>query len=195
MSIRIEKLTPDRKGNFFEFFDNRAFSDHAEWAGCYCLESHLKSVDNVEFTPDGQAVRREDRRRVAGELIDAGVMTGYLLYDGETCVGWCNAGDKSTFGPIIYNDTFKTGNPAPGVIKIIYCMDIAPEYRGRGLASRTLERVIDDARAEGYSFIEGYPFSDAAFAYQYRGPRRLYEKYGFELAREAGWVYIMRLVL
>lgn len=149
----------------------------------------------MEFLPDGREVKKADRRSAAGELIDSGVMTGYLIYDGETPVGWCNAGDKSAFGPIIHNDIFKTGEPEKGRIRIVYCIDIAPEYRGRGLASAVLERVIADARDGGYSFVEGYPFTDAAFEYQYRGPRRLYEKHGFVLYREAGWVDIMRLEL
>lgn len=195
MVIRVEKLMPDKKGDFFDFFDNRAFSDHGEWAGCYCLESHLRSENNVEFLPDGREVKREDRKAVAGELIDSGVMTGYLLYDGETPVGWCNAGDKSTFGPLIYNETFKTDEPEKGRIMAVYCIDIAPEYRGRGLASAVLARVIADAGDAGYGFVEGYPFTDTAFAYQYRGPRRLYEKHGFALCREAGWVNILRLEL
>ena len=94
MSIHIEKLTPERKADFFDFFDNRAFTDHSEWAGCYCLESHLRSENDIEYRADGIAVRREDRRSVAENLIDAGIMTGYLVYNGSVPIGWCNAGDK-----------------------------------------------------------------------------------------------------
>lgn len=195
MDIRIEELTPGRKEDFFDFFDNRAFSDHGEWAGCYCLESRLRSENNVEYLPDGREVRREDRKAVAGELIDSGVMTGYLIYDGGTAVGWCSAGEKSGFWPLTHNDLFRTDEPEKGRIMAVYCLDIAPEYRGRGLASAVLERVIADARAAGYAFLEGFPFSDTTFAYQYHGPGRLYEKHGFTVCRRAGWVDIMRLEL
>ena len=195
MAIRIEKLTRERKADFFDFFDKRAFADHDEWSGCYCLESHLRSENNVEYRPDGSAVAREDRKAVAGELIDSGVMTGYLVYDGALPVDWCNAGDKTAYGPIVQNDVFATVEPEPGKTMIVYCIDIAPEYRGRGVADALLARVIADAEAEGFNAVEGYPFADLSFAYQYRGPRRLYEKHGFRLFRDSGWVCPMRLEL
>lgn len=195
MLLHIEKLTPRRKADFFDFFDNRAFSDHGEWGGCYCLESHLRSENNIEYRPDGSAVTRDERKSVAGELIDSGVMTGYLVYDGDLPVGWCNAGDKAAYEPIIRNETFSTVEPSPGKIMIIYCMDIAPEYRGRKIADTLMERVIRDAKEEGFDAVEGYPFADTSFAYQYRGPRHLYEKHGFKLFRDAGWVTVMRLEL
>lgn len=195
MSLHIERLTRENKADFFDFFDHRAFTDHAEWSGCYCLESHLRSENGVEYRPDGRAVAREDRKSVAEALIDSGVMTGYLVYDGALPVGWCNAGDKAAYGPIVHNDAFYTVEPRPGRMKIVYCVDIAPAYRGKGIAGALLSRVIEDAKAEGFAAVEGYPFADASFAYQYRGPRRLYEKHGFRLFRDAGWVCPMRLEL
>lgn len=71
-------------------------------------------------------------------------------------------------------------------------MDIAPGYRGRGIAKAVMERVLADAKEEGYSYVEGYPFSDTERGYQYRGPVRLYEKYGFMIYRKQDWFLIMR---
>ena len=88
---------------------------------------------------------------------------------------------------------FNTVETIPGKTKIVYCFDIAPEYRGKKIADMLLRRVTDDARAEGFDAVEGYPFTDDAYAYQYRGPQRLYEKHGFKLFREADWVCLMRL--
>ena len=34
------------------------------------------------------------RREKAKELILAGVMNGYLAFDGEKVIGWCNSDDK-----------------------------------------------------------------------------------------------------
>ena len=36
-------------------------------------------------------------------------------------------------------------------------MDIAPDYRGKGIASKVLEKVCDDAKNEGYLYVEAYP--------------------------------------
>ena len=188
MEIRFEKLTPERIDDFFHFFDHDAFSDHEEWAGCYCLESHIKETAEEKFT-------REVRRQKAKALILDGTMTGYLLYDGATVAGWCNAGDKGTYGPICANEAYFTEPPEQGRIKIIYCIDIAPNYRGRGIADLIVERVTADAKEEGYSYLEGYPFVDETLAYQYKGPLRLYEKHGFQPYRKNEWFYVMRKAL
>ena len=42
MDICIKKLTPEMAEDFLYYFDNDAFSDHEEWAACYCLQSHLR---------------------------------------------------------------------------------------------------------------------------------------------------------
>ncbi len=195
MPLTILPLSTANMADFFTFFDTKAFADHEEWSGCYCLESHLRSENNAEYRPDGTPVQREDRKAVAQELIEAGILTGYLVYDGDAAVGWCNAGDKATFGPIVYNPSLTTEMPPAGDTKSIYCMDIAAEYRGRKIADMLLERVIEDAKAEGYRAVEGYPYTDTEFAYQYRGPRHLYEKHGFQLVRDAGWIAVFRLAL
>lgn len=188
MELRFEKLTPELTDEFFRFFDNDAFSDHEEWAGCYCLESHVMQEIESKYT-------REERRAKAAELIQKRIMNGYLIYDGERIVGWCNAGDKADFAPIYRNSQFSTDCLEKGKIKILYCIDIAADYRGKGIADMIIERVLADAKDEGYSFVEGYPLSDGGYPYQYKGPVRLYEKHGFENFRKESWFYIMRKAL
>ena len=186
MDVCIKKLTPEMSDDFLYYFDNDAFSDHEEWSACYCLQSHLSKEE------DAECILKEERRRKAEELVRQGVMTGYLVYDGGRVVGWCNAGDKSGYGPVCEDEDFFTDRVEKGKIKVLYCMDIAPGYRGRGIAKAVMERVLADAKEEGYSYVEGYPFSDTKRGYQYRGPVRLYEKYGFKLYREQDWFLIMR---
>ena len=186
MDICIKKLTPEMEDDFLYYFDNDAFSDHEEWSACYCLQSHLSKEE------DEKCVRKEDRRRKAKELVRQGIMTGYLIYEGERVIGWCNAGDKFDYGPVCADEEFLTDKIEKGNIKVLYCMDIAPAYRGKGIAKIVMERFLADAKEEGYLFVEGYPFSDTKRTYQYRGPVRLYEEYGFELYRKQGWFFIMR---
>lgn len=190
MEIIIKKLSAERTDDFFRFFDNDAFSDHDEWDGCYCLESHLSEQENSQWW--GQ---KKKRRAKAEELIRAGIMTGYLIYDASRVVGWCNIGDKSDYRSICENEKYRTDNLEKGKIKIIYCMDIAPSYRGRGIANLVVEKALADAKEEGFSYMEAYPFTDKEFTYQYKGPRRLYEKHGFVLYRELTDFYIMRRTL
>ncbi|MDE7295287.1 MAG: GNAT family N-acetyltransferase, partial [Oscillospiraceae bacterium] len=153
----------------------------------YCLESHLKN--------EGEITVGADRRKKAEELIINRIMTGYLIYDGERAVGWCNAGDKTNYVPVCEKNEFRTEDDEKGRVKILYCIDIAPEYQGKGLAGIMMERFLSDAAKEGFSYAEGYPFTDRDFIWQYHGPVRLYEKFGFKLYRECPDFYIMRKTL
>lgn len=187
MNIKFKKLTAELAEDFLYYFENDAFPENDSRTGCYCLESHLS--DESEYTTV------EERREKARELILKGVMTGYLLYDNNHMIGWCNAGDKTNYLPICENSEFQTDACVKGMIKVLYCIDISPNYQGKGIANCIMEKVLSDAKEEGYAYVEGYPFVDRNFIWQYRGPVRLYEKYGFELYEEKSWFYIMRKAL
>lgn len=187
MDVKICPLTPGMAGEFFRYFEESAFPPGDPRANCYCLESHLRDEACYEEV--------FDRRMQAKELIDSGKMTGYLLFDGQRPVGWCNAGDKLGYEPVREDSRFFTTGCERGQIKIIYCMDIAGEYQGRGLASLLMERFLSDARAEGYLWAVGYPFADREYIYQYHGPARLWEKHGFTLFGRRGGYDIYRKVL
>jgi len=186
MNISIKKLTPQMHNEYLYYFDNIAFSDHEEWSYCYCLESHLSKEDNEEYK------EKAERREKANEFIQKGIMNGYLIYDNENIVGWCSAGDKMDYAPICGNEEFLTEPIERGKVKVLYCIDIAPGYRGKGIADILIEKVCEDAKLEGYSFVEGYPFADVYRPYQFRGPAHLYDKHGFELFLKKSWFYIMR---
>jgi GNAT superfamily N-acetyltransferase len=80
---------------------------------------------------------------------------------------------------------FARENACGSTVSII-CFAIAPEYRRQGVASALLERVIADARSQGFAAVEGYVNMKHAGAYwDHTGPARLYEKFGFvEAARQ-----------
>ena len=160
MDIKIEKLTPDRVEDYIYYFDHVAFTDHEEWANCYCLESHLSQEEN-----EAMWTEKDHRREKARELIMKGIMQGYLVYDGDDVIGWCNAGDKTGYEPLMSNSIFET---------------------------KKVGRIIRDAEEEGYSYVEGYPFRDRKFEHQYHGPIPLYEKHGFQMFAERDWVCIMQ---
>ncbi len=185
LDIRIQWLTPELAGDFFDYFENQAFPQGDPRSACYCLESH--------FVNENDWVDQAQRREKARELIETGVTTGYLLYSGNQAIGWCNAGDKASYSPLCANEEFFTEPPEKGKIKVLYCMDIACNWQGKGLANLVMERFLADAQREGYAWAEGYPFTNTNAPWQqYRGPLRLYEKYGFETVRQGPLVTVMR---
>ncbi len=188
MEVTIKKLTPALWQEFLEYFDHAAFSDHEEWSACYCLESHLSEEENNNILTE-----KADRREKAAELIRSGVMEGYLACVDGRVAGWCNSGDKLHYGPLCAKPDYRTeGDGAPGTVKIVYCMDIGPAYRGQGLAGCILDRICEDAKAEGFRYVEGYPFSDRERPWQFHGPARLYESRGFQLYEARGRILVMR---
>ena len=193
MNIQMKKLIPELVEDFLHFFDHDAFSDHEEWAGCYCLESHLSREENERLQPFADVL--DIRRQLARKMVEQGFMTGYLIYDGPTVVGWCNAGDKLDFLPVCQYEPLITDHHERGKIKLLYCFDIAPAYRGKGIANLIVEQVLADAKQDGYLFVEAHPSVDRDFPYQYRGPVKLYQKFGFEILRELEWCYVMRKTL
>ena len=182
--LHIEKLTPALCEDFLHYFDEVAFSDHAEWKGCYCLESHLGEAADGELEGD-----IPKRRALAKEFVLSGRMQGYLVYDGEEVVGWCCADTKENLRAVSEHEIFKTDE---GKILSVWCYDIAPACRGKGIASLLLERVLADAALERYDSVEAYPFNDEKFPWQYHGTRAMYERFGFEEVRALDWATIVR---
>jgi hypothetical protein len=64
MKLEIKSLTPALAADFFDFFDNRAFADHAEWSCCYCTFFHMDKVyeqrvgEEVKADGGGEAALR-----------------------------------------------------------------------------------------------------------------------------------------
>jgi len=55
-----------------------------------------------------------------------------------------------------------------------------------------MEQIEEDARQEGYTYVEGYPFSDTNIEFQFHGPIHLYEKHGYKKVAERAWFIIMQ---
>ena len=186
MDIILKKLTPELGEDFLYYFDKVAFSDHEEWSYCYCLECH------VDKETDEKMKVKEVRREMAKKLIEQGDMQGYLAYDEGQVVGWCNVNDKVNYPHLAEDEEYFTDDAEAGKIKAIYCYDIAPAYRGKGIAGLMLERACADAKEEGFDYVEVYPFSDVNFEWQYHGTTKMYERYGFEVFSKRKWFNIMR---
>ena len=193
-SISIKRLTPELNDDYLDFFDNRAFTDDNPNGPCYCTSANQNEEEIQRMVSEFRTYGvKETVRRYAVEMLNQNKIEGYLAYDGAVSVGWCNAADMESYTGFV--PEFARKNACGKTISIV-CFEIAPEYRGMGIASAFIERVCNDARSEGYTAVEGYAMlSDKRNDFDYQGPVRLYEKAGFkEAARENGQV-VMRKVL
>ncbi len=193
-TIAIKRLTPELNKDYLDFFDNRAFTDGNPNGPCYCTSPN-QDEDTAkrmvgEFKESGV---KETLRRYAADMLDKNVIQGYLAYDGELAVGWCNAADMDSYSGFVPD--FARERSCGKTVSIV-CFEIAPEYRGMGIASAFIEQVCSDAKANGYVAVEGYAaLSEKRNDYDYQGPVRLYQKAGFtEIMRENGQVIMRRML-
>ncbi|MBR4781358.1 MAG: GNAT family N-acetyltransferase [Lachnospiraceae bacterium] len=189
--ITIKQLTPELNADYLDFFDNRAFTDNNPNGPCYCTspnqdEESIKQMVS-EFKDFGI---KQTLRKYAEEMLKMNMIHGYLAYDGDLSVGWCNAADIDSYAGFVPD--FARENVCGKTISIV-CFEIAPEYRGKGIASAFIEKVCQDARLKGFVAVEGYAkLSDKQNEFDYQGPLHLYQKAGFiEVMRKDGQI-VMR---
>lgn len=186
VDFKMEKLTIDKIDTFFDYFERIGFTDHIDFSMCYCLESHISEKEDETLDT------KEKRQRKVIELINENRLSGYLIYANQNLIGWCNADDKTNYEPIVLNEEYQTIDLAAKHVMVIYCIEIAPNFRGKGLSHLIVETICDIAQNEAFAFIEAYPFKDKSFAYQYHGPVHLYEQHRFKMIAEKSYFYIMQ---
>ena len=102
--IIIKKLTPDLLEDYLDFFDHRAFSDGSPFYPCYCSAFNMsrERIQNeffrqAEINGGGSDGWKRALRDSAVRMVANGEIQGYLAYDGNLAVGWCNASDRLNY--------------------------------------------------------------------------------------------------
>ena len=206
----IKRLSPALLEDYFDFFDNRAFADGSPFYPCYCNAFNM-SRERIqrEFFAHAEELGGGDNgwknalRESAVRMVQNGEVQGYLVYDNNLAIGWCNTNDRLNYFRV---GEFDLSNVPPdeacgyctkkGEIKSIVCFEISPDYRGKGIATLLLNKICEDAKLDGYKFVEAYPAKNEAMqGLAFTGPKRLYDKAGFSITEEKGNMLIMRKAL
>ena len=186
MSIDIKALTPELLPEYLRFFDQVAFTDNPEWASCYCAYYHHDPAEKPWDKRTGA-----ENRDCASRLIQSGVLRGLLAYAGGEPVGWCNVNDKRAYA-FLATDKTLWEQPEPALCSVV-CFVIAPERRGRGVASALLSAACAAHRSGAFDFMEAYPRKNATGnAANYHGTLSMFRKAGFEVHRELESLWIVR---
>ena len=200
MESIIKPLTEELAADYFDFLDNRAFTDNSPWGGCYCtgwqMTKEQEKTELLDKMKEGFTYGDENFIRVLREIvirqIASKALQGYLAYVNGISIGWCNANNKASF-PVESSNGFRLYAPAEKKEKAVVCFEISQEYRGKGIATALLNRVVTDAKAEGYAAVEGFPqIHSERFEWDYTGPVGLYEKAGFTAIKKQDGGIIMR---
>lgn len=185
--VEVRDVTPDRVGDYLDFFDHRAFRDFPAWQSCYCMETHRDHTDE-EWSERTGADNRADMQ----DMIRAGRVTALLAYVDGKPVGWCNYGETTRLSGVMRKLQLDAADHEG--VGSIACFVIAAPYRGHGVATKLLDVAVQRLRARGLRAIEAYPRrqdegNDQA---HYRGSLRMYEKAGFEQYRETDRYLVVR---
>jgi len=153
------------------------------WGGCWCLEFH----------PEGK--ERGPNRREKKELrVRHGVAHAALVYDGATCVGWCQFGTPEELPRIKHLRVYNEEVVAPPDWRVT-CFFVDKEYRGQGVSAVALAGALEEIARLGGGNVESYPEDvtdrkvSASFLYNSR--LSMFEGQGFERVRRLGknhWV-------
>ena len=181
MEYKIKKFDKTLLNDFLHYFDNIAFVDNKNWSNCYCTFFYW----NEEMEKLEQEGKVEGGRNYAIKLIEEGKMQGYMAYQDNDIVGWCNTNDKLNFPILVDCKELWDIVEKETKIKSIVCFLIAPEMRGKGIATKLLEQICKDAKLAGYEYIEAYPVkNENGNDMNYHGHYSMYEKNGFSFVKE-----------
>lgn len=153
MNIEIKRLTKDRKDDYLFFFDRIIFDENPDRSKCYCYDYH--------FLGDVDTCTREQSRSAVINLIEQNKLRGYLVFDNDQPIGWCNVNDRSNYQRLL-RDYDYVDNPDDKVCSIV-CFLIHPDYRRQGIAQRILEKIITDYSNTDYDYFEAYPKKEASY--------------------------------
>ena len=190
MDIEIRKLAPDLAEDYVRFFDETPHNEKYN-TKCYCTGWCSNEPEGVDNSTE------EKRRAVAYEYVKAGNLQGYLAYFGGQVVGWCNANTKADCVTCVGWQYVMGAVPTDELIdkkvKSIFCFTIAPGMQRKGIATRLLERVCQDAALDGFQYVEAYPNRVTTAEFEnFVGYAEMYEKAGFTVYKELENIYVMR---
>jgi GNAT superfamily N-acetyltransferase len=154
------------------------------WGGCWCMAFHLEGVGR------GKTANRTEKERRVRE----GRAHAALVFDGLTCVGWCQFGPTDELPRIKNKRAYLEGLAALPDWRIT-CFFVDKAYRGQGVAAAALKGALQEIGRLGGGTVESYP-EDAADrsvsgSFLHNGTVSMFERQGFRRARRLGknhWV-------
>lgn len=183
MNIKVYKLSKDMADDYINYFDNRAFSDGNIEKGCYCVWHHWTDKHEHERSLMPEAERPSRKRDYAKELIHKGVLNGFVAYNENQIVGFCNSDIKDNYFRLSRqnNPNSWIGTTVNDKILSIVCFIVAPNMRRKGIAKALLDYACQYAEYNGYDYVEGYPPYGEFTIHDCGGSVSMYVNLGFEI--------------
>ena len=140
----------------------------------------------------------EANKQAMKALVYSGPPPGFLALSEDQPIGWCSLGPRAHYPSFQKSRVLKAVDDQP--VWSVVCFFVKKEFRHLGLTVALLHAVIDYAREQGATLLEGYPIhpkkdtTPSVFAYP--GLLSAYLQAGFhEVLRRSETRPIVRLKL
>lgn len=183
MNIKVCRLSKDMAEDYINYFDNRAFSDGSIEKGCYCVWHHWTDKHEHERSLMPENERPYRKRDYAKELIQNGILNGFVAFYENQIVGFCNSDIKDNYFRLSRENnpnSWKGVNTNDKILSIV-CFIVAPDMRRKGIAKALLDYACRYAEENGYDYIEGYPPQGEFTINDCGGSVSMYVNHGFEI--------------
>jgi GNAT superfamily N-acetyltransferase len=176
-------LTPETWPAFAELVE----AHDGVWGGCWCMGFHAKGEG---WGKSAALNRAEKELRVVEDRAHAA-----LVYEGASCVGWCQFGVPDELPRIKNRKAYLDGLDELPDWRIT-CFFVAKGHRGAGVAAAALAGALEEIARLGGGVVESYPddVSDrkkTSAAFLHNATVGMFEAQGFERVRAIGktrWV-------
>lgn len=197
MNFEIRRLEPDMAEDYVDFFDRTPHDDNVDEHKCYCVcwcSADHRSVDD-------ELSSAENRRKLAKQYVENGIIQGYTAYCGDKMVGWCNTNSKNerincSSWLRFMHEVESSENEK---VKSVFCFLVSPDMRGKGIAKMMLDKICHDAEKDGFDYIEAYPRDNSVSSKNnfsnFQGPYKIYEQAGFVRYKKLTDKVVMRKYL
>ncbi|MDH4309209.1 MAG: GNAT family N-acetyltransferase [Acidimicrobiia bacterium] len=165
-----------------------AFSELVEanggvFGGCWCMGFHPED--------DSELPKRERKL----ERVLSGTAHAALVFDGDTCLGWCQFGAPSEVPRIKSLREYEKNLGALPDWRIACCF-VGKGHRRKGVATAALAGALELIAELGGGRVEGYPEPAGAVpaGFLFNGALSTYERAGFTKDRMIGkhrWVMVV----
>ena len=165
--LSVRKLSLQNREDFYSVHQAGEYGDF-----CLCgFWWYTGQKDWNERTEEDGRAQRED-------LFSNGIFDGYLLYEHDQPVGWCQVYPRDQLPRLV--DTYHfTPDPA---VWCISCFMLVPQVRGKGLAHAFLSEVLVELRKLGVKTVQAFPLSKEGTSAEdnWTGPQAIFSQAGFQ---------------
>lgn len=171
MSVLIKRFDESLRSDFY-----RVHSEEHGCGWCFCVAWW---VPTWEGWSDRSTEQNLDLRE---SLLLEGEYDGYMLYEFEQPIGWCQVGPHKRLKKLVEQFSLNDRDD----VWAITCFLISPQFRNRGIASSLLDGVLKDIKSRGAKKVLAFPKNgrDLDDLELWNGPLSMYIRAGFTIWKD-----------